>query len=104
MMKKDRLDVWLENNTGKYGIPTPYNERAIQSRDAFDQQVQAISVRKRYVYQMWCLQQDDNGYQEEWMSIGEHEVNNKEELNNLRIKLENKYKTDIRMDLVKSNW
>ena len=102
-MAKDLIDAWIENNTGMHGEPVPYHQRKTKDED-FEDQLNYVQQRKRFVYEAWYLQSEVDKYAEEWMSIGKHEVNNQDELFELIEKLENKYKSCVRTNLVKRNW
>ena len=102
-MARDIIEAWIKNNTGMHGRPTPYYERKSKS-DEFEEQLEHIEKRKRLVYNVWYLQLKDGKFSEEWMSIGEREVDDQDELFDLIERLEKKYGSSIRTSLVKKNW
>lgn len=92
----DTISEWIDNNTGLYGKPLSYQERIEDCQRARGEQFQP--KRKRFVYKFY-YEQDDR-----WTSIGEHEVNDQEELWETAKKFEKKYKAAVRFDKVKSLW
>jgi len=102
-MAKDLIDAWIENNTGMHGEPVPYHQRKTKDED-FEEQLRSVQSKKRFVYDVWYLQSEVDKFLEEWMSIGQYEVNDQDELFDLITKLENKYQARVRTSLVKRNW
>ena len=103
MSRRDPINDWIDNNTGIYGLPTPYSERR-EKKDDFDELVEATQSKKRFVYEAWYLQYDSKRYRDEWMSIGKYEINHQDEILDLVEKLEQKYQSRVRTSLVKRNW
>jgi hypothetical protein len=53
---------------------------------------------KRFTYQLWYAESC------EWSSLGRHDVDDKIELQELIDKMEKKYKSEIRSELIVRNW
>ena len=94
------LNKWIDNNTGLYGTPLSYHERIEDCIRARGEQF--APRKKRFIYNFYYEQDSDGTSQ--WMFVGEHEVDNQEELWEIEKKLEKKYKANIKFNKTKTLW
>jgi hypothetical protein len=99
-----KLDRWLRENTGLYGDPTPYDNRGTLDEQARNEQIESVCRTKRFVYQLWVEQKDRTTGVRSAMSLGEHEVNSKDELLDLENKLEDQYSGPVSHELKYARW
>lgn len=98
--KFDPINKWLDENTGLFGQPLSYQERIEDCRAARGEQ--CSPRQKRMVYKFYYQQEGEGG--DSWMYIGEHDVDNQEELWELESALGKKYKSKVKFNKVSTRW
>lgn len=100
----DKLNEWIDNNTGLFGAPTPWHDRALLDEEARQEQIDSACEKKRYIYRFWYEQPPKNDdYTPQPMSLGTKEVNSQEELYDLVVRLEKQYGKII-FEFERSRW
>jgi len=99
----DPINAFLEKHTDMFGQAPSYAERIAYQREAFAEQVDKIIKHKRFVYKFYYAQKGSDD-REEWMAIGEHDVEDQYELWDLAKKFKAKYNSEIKYNKIKANW
>lgn len=94
----DPMNSWLDKHSALYA-PTPtMKEREVDEAEGFQEKLDRVFRHKRFTYQVWYAESG------EWSSLGKHDVDDKIELQDLMDKLEKKYKSEIKSELIVRNW
>jgi len=99
----DPINAFLEKHIDMFSQAPSYAEKVSIQREAFAEQVDKIIKRKRFVYKFYYAQKGQED-REEWMPIGEYDVEDKYELWDLEKKLAAKYNSQIKFNKIKANW
>jgi hypothetical protein len=101
----DKFNEWIDNNTGIFGTPTPWHDRALLDEEARQEQIDFVCEKKRYIYRFWYEQpRQTDDHITKPMSLGTKEVNNREELYDLVVQLEKQYNGKIIYEFERSRW
>jgi hypothetical protein len=98
----DPIDNWLSKNTGMFGETPSYEQLCHERAIEFAEQVDKVSFQKRFIYKVWYEVTFED--RQRWQYIGEHDVNDKEELQTLIEKLERKHSAQVKTELYRSKW